>query len=128
MAIIVAAFSIMILGLSAWGIINPDALFAMVRRTTGKAFIYMAVGSRIFLAIILWLAAPVARHPIVFQVLAIVALVAAFVLLILGRDSALRLFNWFAVKSHSFQRAWLVGGLAFGGYLLWAIMPALGSG
>ena len=127
MAYLVVAFALLILTMSMWGLLRPDKLMALVKSIAGKPFMLVAVGARVILAIILWFAAPLARHPMVFQVLAIIALIAAFAMLIVGKERLLRMVDWWAERSATVQRGWLLLGLAFGGYLLWAIWPALAS-
>lgn len=122
---VVAAFGALILGLSIWGAVQPAALFRMIKGMTDGPFMIIAVGTRVVLAIVLWFAAPESRHPIVFQVLAVLALLAAFGLLIMGKTRAVKLLDWFAEKSDAFKRLWLLLGIGFGGYLLWAVWPAL---
>lgn len=127
-AILVAAFGVLILSLSAWGVIWPQKLMDLVRGMADQPFMLMAVGSRVILAIILWFGAPLARHPLVFQIIAVVALLAAFTMLIAGKERLLRMVGWWTERSAAIQRGWLLLGLVFGGYLLWAIWPAISTG
>ena len=127
MAILVAAFALMILGLSIWGFVTPPALFALVRSVTGGPLMFIAVGVRVALAVLFWLAAPLARHPIVFKIFAVLALAAAAGLLLMGKDRIITMIEWWARKSTAFQRTWLLFAIAFCAYLMWAIWPALSS-
>lgn len=124
-SIFVAAFAFLILVFSSWGIARPRQLIDWIQRMTGKPFMFIAVGARVVLAIILWLAAPEARHPLVFQVMAVIAALAALGMLIVGKDRLLGIINWFTERAASVQRGWLLLGIGFGAYLLWAIWPAL---
>lgn len=127
MVIIVAAFALMIMSLSIYGIVNTAGLIGLVRGAANKAFMTLAVGSRVLLAMLLWFSAADARHPVAFQVLAIIALLGAFVLIAAGKERSLRLMDWWTKRSAAFQRPWLVVGLAFGAYLLWEVWPALAT-
>lgn len=126
MNIAIAAFALLIMSLSLWGLTDPKGLVALVLRTAaGKGFLYIAVGSRVVLAALLWFAAVSARHPTVFKVLAIVALVAAIGILLAGKERSLKLMQWVAKKPTAFQRGGMLLGVGFGSYLLWAIWPSL---
>lgn len=125
MAVLVALFALMMVGLSAYGIATPTALVSLLRLAGKGPFMLIAVGVRIILAVVLWLAAPDARHPLVFQTMAVVALMAAVVLPVFGKARMNWLIEWFAAKPAGLLRAWLLLGLAFGGYLGWAVWPAL---
>ncbi|NNF68021.1 MAG: hypothetical protein HKM98_10985 [Gammaproteobacteria bacterium] len=125
MHLIVAAFAVMILTLSIWGVVSPTAIVNLVRRATGPAFMFIAVGVRIALGLLLWFAADAARHPVVFKVLAIVMFVAAITILAVGKARVLRLIDWVADQSGVAQRAWLLLGVGFGTYLLWEVWPAV---
>ncbi len=127
-AILVVAFAGLIIVLTSWGMMWPQRLAQLLRTLPDRYFMMSAVGSRVVLAVILWLAAPVARHPLVFKLLAIVALLAAGGLLLAGRERATPLIEWWAHLPVAIQRLWVSLGLLFGGYLLWAIWPALAVG
>lgn len=128
MAYLIAAFGLLIVALSTWGFFRPEKLMALVKGMEDKPFILIAVSSRVVLAIILWFAAPLSRHPLVFQVLAVIALIAALTMLIVGKAKLMRMVDWWIERSAAMQRGWLLLGLAFGGYLLWAIWPAISTG
>ena len=128
MTYLVAAFGLLILALSTWGVFQPGKLMALVKSMADKPFMLIAVGTRVLLAIILWFAAPLARHPMVFQGIAIVALIAAFTMLIVGKERLLRMVDWWAERGAATLRGWMLLGLLFGGYLLWAVWPAVSTG
>ncbi len=126
MAIALAAFSILIIVLSAWGCIKPDALIGLVRRVMSGGGMTVAVVARLLLAALLWLTASVSQTPLVFRVLAIVALLAAIGLPIVGTQRVSKLIEWFADRPSGLVRAWCLAGVAFGGFMLWSIGPAIG--
>lgn len=125
MVYLVALFGLMMIGLSAYGLVSPPALFNMVRRAADGPFMLIAVGVRVLMALILWFAAPQSRHPAVFQVIAIIALLAAFAILLVGKPRIMRMIEWWATMPVGFQRAWITLGFLFGGYLVWAVLPAI---
>lgn len=127
MTIAIAAFALMIMGLSTWGVVNPAGLVALVRSATGAGFMYIAVGTRVALALLLWFAAESARHPMVFKVLAVVAIIAAVAILLVGKPRILKTFDWWAERSAIIQRSWVILGVGFGAYLLWAVWPVLSA-
>lgn len=127
MAILIAAFALMITGLSVWGVASPAGIVALVRSATGAGFMYIAVGTRVALALLLWFAAESARHPMVFKVLAVIAIIAAITIVLIGKARILKVFDWWAERSANAQRAWLLLGVGFGAYLLWAVWPVLAA-
>ena len=125
MNILVAAFALMIFSVSTWGVINPHGLVGTIRAMMGPGFMFIAVGTRVALAILLWFAADSARHPAVFKVLAIIAIVAAVIIIAVGESRILKFVEWWAQSGIIIQRCALLLGVLFGAYLFWEIWPTL---
>ncbi len=125
MVYLVALFGLMMIGLSTFGMVKPLALFNLVRRAADGPFMLIAVGVRVVMAVMLWLAAPLSRHPGVFRIIATIALIAAVAILLVGKPRIMRMIEWWARRPVNFQRAWITLGLVFGAYLVWAVWPAI---
>ena len=123
MAIALAIFSLIIVLLSAYGFFQPLVLTSFVRRCMAGLGLWVAVVARLILALLLWFSAPLSHTPVTFQVLAILALVAAIALPIIGVQRILKLLDWVASWRQLAIRLWCLLGVGFGGFLLWSISP-----
>ncbi len=123
MAIALAIFSLVIVLLSAYGVFQPSTLTSFVRRFMAGLGLWVAVVARLILALLLWFSAPLSHTPVTFQVLAILALVAAIGLPIIGAQRILKLLDWVASWRQLAIRLWCLLGVGFGGFLLWSISP-----
>lgn len=124
MAIALAFFALLIMALSLYGALFPAQLTALVTTAMGHpAGMAIAVLARVVLAILLWFAAPQSRTPLAFQVLAVLALVAALVLPFIGRARILALMRRVAAWPAGGIRPGCLVGVAFGGFLFWAVYP-----
>ena len=85
--------------------------------------IYIAVIVRLVLGAALIIAAPASPFPIVFQVLGSIAIVAAVVLALLGRERIRKFTAWLSGRfSALIIRLWLLFGMAFGGFLVYGVL------
>ena len=123
MAIGLAIFSTLIVLLSMYGVLQPFNLILFVRGFMAGSGLWVAVVARIILAILLWFSAPLSLTPTTFQVLAVLALVAAFALPMIGAKRILKLMEWVGSWPHRAIRLWCLLGVGFGGFLLWSISP-----
>ncbi len=108
--------------LAAWGIFAPGKLTHLVKDVMDHSWgIYVAVGVRLLLGAALIIAAPVSRYPFIFQALGWIAIIAAIVLMFIGRERLRSLVAWFDRFSETSIRVWLVFAIALGGFLLHGI-------
>lgn len=127
MAIALAILSIVILALSLYGVLLPRKLVALVRGLLAGPGFWSAVAIRLLLAVLLWFSAPASHTPTTFKVLAVLALVAAFALPIIGELRILKLIDYLASWPTMAVRLQCVLGLAFAGFLLWSVSLAIGA-
>jgi hypothetical protein len=115
MAILIVLFGILIVGVSAWGMVAPQALTRMVlgtwRKPWGMAF---AIAVRVLMAAIFLFAANETRFPGVFRIIGYLALFAAVGIAVLGRERMDRFIDYWLGKSMAVMRAWLGFGIVFG--------------
>ena len=109
--------------LSAYGVLQPFNLIVFVRGFMAGSGLWVAVVARIILATLLWFSAPFSLTPTTFQALAVLTLVAAFALPMIGAQRIFKLMEWAASWRHTAIRLWCLLGVAFGGFLLWSISP-----
>ena len=119
---IVFLFGITILLLSLWGILFPDRLIKLVKGVMHEGWgMYIAVLARVLLGVSLIFAASDSKFPMTFEILGWFTLVAAVVLLFIGRERISALIAWFERCSNSLIRLWMVFGVVFGGFLIYGI-------
>ena len=120
--IVIFTLSIAICILSAWGIYAPDRLLKLVKRVTNREWgIYFAVIVRLLFGLALIIVASNSKFPLAFQVLGWIAIIAAVVIIFLGRERISKLITWFEQLSPTVTRVWLLFGIAFGGFLIFGI-------
>ncbi len=120
---VVILIGVIVAVLSAWGLAVPDRLIALVSSAMHERWgMLVAVIVRLLLGAALILAAPASRFPALFEILGWLAIVAAVVLLVMGRDRMRALIGWFAGMPSAAVRIWLAFGLAFGGCLVYGVL------
>lgn len=120
--LIIVFVGILVCAFSGWGIFAPQRLVQMVSVVMAKDWgIHAAVAVRLLLGLALIIAAPVSRFPLIFQILGWIAIVAAVVLALMGRDRLRKFVSWFERISPLLTRVWLVFGFAFGGFLIYGV-------
>ena len=121
--IVVLALGVVVIALSAWGSYAPDKIWTLVYGVMEKDWgIYVAVIARLLLGAALIIVAPQSRFPLAFEILGWFAIVAAVLILIIGRDKLRRFVAWFQRFSHTMIRTWLLFGIAFGAFLIYGIL------
>lgn len=119
-AILILAITICVM--SAFGVYSPNQLVRIVKSVWDrKASIYLAVIVRVVLGVLLILVAPSTKFPIGFLVLGWVAIVAAIVIPLVGRERIGRLLSWWEHRSSLAVRLWCLLGVMFGGFLIYGI-------
>ncbi len=127
MAITLAIFSGMLVALSLYGVVLPLKLTALVRCFMVGPGLLGAVAARLLLAVLLWFSAPVAHTPTTFKFLAILVVVVAVALPLVGAERVLKLIEKMASWPSFAIRLQCVLGVAFGAFLLWSVSPGLGA-
>jgi len=110
--------------MAAWGLFAPKKLMTLVTSAMDQQWgIYLAVLVRLVLGAALIGVAPVSLFPVVFQALGWIAIVAAVVLAIAGRERVRNFIVWWSERfSVSVIRMWLLFGIAFGGFLVYGVL------
>ena len=116
--------AVFVLLMGVWGVLAPSRITDLVTRFGSKGGLWFAAGIRLVLGLARWFAAPVSRAPLLLQVLGVIALVAAFVLPLMGVDRFKALVNWWTKLSPTAMRFNCLFAVAFGGVILWALLPA----
>lgn len=117
--------STLLVGLSVWGAVSPPGLVSFVRRAVNEGGMVVAVGVRLLLAVLLWITAPMAHTPLIFRVLAFLALASAILIALIGSERVLRIIDRFASWPATVLRLQCVFGVVFGMFLIWSVSPAI---
>ncbi len=121
MPIILAIFAVFILVASSSAIVFPSEVLHFAREAMVGSFIWWAASARIFLAILLWFSAAASRTPKTFKVLAVLTVIGAVFLVVMGSERMLDFIEWFATWPQWGVRLLSTVGVAFGLFLLWSI-------
>ena len=121
MSIILTIFAVFITLSSASGVLFPAEILSFVREMIDGPGIWRAAGARLILAVLLWFSAPASRTPITFRVLAILALLGATFIVVVGTEGVLEVVEWLAIWPLWGVRLASALGVAFGAFLLWSV-------
>jgi hypothetical protein len=122
--IVVMAVAISLCLFAVWGIYAPRKLLQWVQEMMDADWgIYFAVIVRLALGVALIISAPDSRFPLAFGILGWVAIVAGVAAVFIGRARLRRFINWWLERfSPASTRLWVMIALAFGGFLIYAIL------
>lgn len=118
---LLAVFTLLV---GAWGVLAPSRIVEFVARFRSKGGLWYAAGIRLVFGLALWFAAPASRAPLLLQVLGVLALIAAVTLPFLGIERFKALIDWWTKLSPTAVRLNCLLAVAFGGAILWALLPA----
>ena len=122
MQFVAIILSAVVAGLGVVGMASPSHLLAIVGRFQNPTGLYVATAIRLVLGLALFLSAPDSRAPEVLQLLGIVIMVAGLITPMVGLERFRRLLDWWSAQGYGFIRVWAALALAFGFYLIYALM------
>jgi len=125
MTIALALFSALIIAMSIYGVVQPLKLMEFVRRFMISPGVWGAVAIRLLLAGLLWLTAEVSHTPMTFKVLALLTLLAAIALPLVGAARMMKLIDYLAAWPPIAIRIQCLLGVALGAFLLWSLSKGL---
>ncbi|MDH3623001.1 MAG: hypothetical protein OES69_00285 [Myxococcales bacterium] len=117
-------FAVFVLLLCTWGVLVPSRIVAFATRWTNRQGLWVAALLRVTFGIALWFAAPASRAPLFLQVLGILTILAGVSLPMIGLDRFTKLIEWSVERPPIVVRLWCLLGIALGGAILWALIPA----
>ena len=127
MRYIVALTAVLLMGISAFGVVAPERLAAVVVGWPPESRLYVAVGTRLVLGVVFLAGASKCRFPVVIYGVGILALAAAVLLMLLGEPRLDALIHWWAEQPALAIRAWCVLAALLGALVLSAALPAGGT-
>lgn len=119
MTVIVAGFGVLIVLLGLVGLVQPDRFRALFATMDSQTRFALAIGIRLAMAGLLWWLADDLRHPQVIRVLAVIALIAAIMLPIMGRARLDKLIDWWLSRPDSLLRLSALFAASFGAFLVY---------
>ena len=117
-------FAVFILLMCTWGVLVPTRIAAFATRWANQKGLWVAAALRLTFGIALWFAAPASHAPLFLQILGVVTILAGVSLPVVGVDRFKRLIEWGMERPPIVVRVWCLFGIALGGAILWALMPA----
>jgi hypothetical protein len=121
--LVVIAAGISLCGLGVWGFFAPQKLMQWVKSTMDAEWgFWFAIGVRLLLGATLLVAAPTSNHPPALLIIGWIAIVAAIVVVLMGRQRLRKFVQWFLDRfSPALIRVWLLFAIAFGGFLIYGV-------
>ena len=119
MTVIVAVLGALIALLGLVGLVQPERFRSIFTALDSQTRFIMAIALRLAMGGVLWWLADELRHPHVMRVLAAIAIFAAVMLLIMGRERLDRLVGWWLSRPDGLLRTSALFAAAFGVYLVY---------
>jgi len=120
--LIVSVVSIFVAGMGLLGLISPARMVSFVSRWQSKTGLWAAFIVRLTFGISLWFVAPTSRASVVLQVLAVLSVVSALVLPLVGVSRFKSMLSWWSCQSPAFMRIWLAVAVVLGVFILWSVV------
>ena len=123
MTILIFAFAAFMLLVGLIIIINPLTIFNLLRKNSGKLWLYiLAILVRLLLGALLIYQANASKYPHAVDLLGWVIIVAAIVFIVMGHKKFIQIMSWATQLVKSFGRISGVLALSFGAFLIYAFV------
>lgn len=119
MTLLVAALGALAVLIGLVGLAQPGRYRLMFNTMNSRTRFVLAVIIRLAMGGLLWLLADELRHPHVMRILAVIAVVAAVGLLIMGRTRLDKFVDWWLSRPDSVLRVSALFAAVFGAYLVY---------
>jgi len=125
MVLLVQIFAAFVVLMGLMLLFAPAKLVGMVTALfDGMAGMWVAVGLRLVIGVLLLLTASASRFPLAFQIIGAIAIVAAVVGVFMGQERIRNFVMWWVEKPTGFIRLWSLIAIAFGVFIYYGFMPA----
>jgi hypothetical protein len=115
---IIATLGLLMVLLGMVGVVQPARFRAMFTTMDSQTRFILAIVIRLAMGALLWWLADELRHPHVMRIVAVIAVVAAVIVLVMGRNRLDKLIDWWLGRSDGLLRVSALFAAAFGGYLV----------
>ena len=123
MRYLVAVIAVLLMAISALGVVAPERLVAIVTGWPPDTRLYVAVGTRLVVGLVFIAGASKCRFPAVIYGVGVLALAAALLLVLLGEPRLDALIRWWSQQPTLAIRAWCVLAALVGALVLYAATP-----
>ena len=120
--LIVVVVSLLAVGIGVVGLVSPARQVTFVSRWESSAGLWTSAGIRLVFGLALWFVAPVSRTPFVLQGLAVLSVVAAFLLPFLGLARFQSILSWWCRLPPAVIRVLSAATVVFGSLILWSAL------
>jgi hypothetical protein len=120
---IVALIAVLLMVISALGVVAPERLVAVVTGWPPDTRLYVAVGTRLAVGLVFLAGASGCRVPAIIYGVGILALAAALLLVALGEPRLDALIRWWSQQPALAIRAWCTLAVLVGALVLYAALP-----
>ena len=118
MTLLVALIGGLIVLLGLLGLVQPTRFRSLFSTMDRQVRFVLAIVIRLAMGALLWWLADELRHPHVMRIIAVIAVVAAVGILVMGRKRLDRLVDWWLGRSDSVLRVSALFAATFGAYLV----------
>jgi len=115
---IIALLGALMVLLGLVGLVQPNRFRTMFTTMDSQTRFILAIVIRLAMGALLWWLADELRHPHVMRILAVIAVVAAVGVLVMGRNRLDKLIGWWLGKPDGVLRVSALFAAAFGGYFV----------
>jgi hypothetical protein len=121
MIALVTLVALFVVAIGLWAVISPPGRGWLATRCQSQTGFWTAILFHLLFGVALWFSAPHARHPVVFQVLAVVV-VAPLLVLAIARSRIQASASWWSARSSAFVFVWALVELVAGACVLLALI------
>lgn len=120
---LVVGFGVLVVCIGTWVVFDPARLIAYGYRFVSPTGLWIAVGLRLLVGVLLWITAAASRTPVVLRVLAVLFVLSGFSLVVLGVERLQGIVDWGSgLDELTFRGVGLVTAL-LGAFLVWSVSP-----
>lgn len=116
---LLVALLILLIGLT--GVVAPEFLLSISQQFVSAKGIYLAAALRIGMGIVLVLAAPKSRAPLLLRVLGGIVFLAGVASIWIGAERAQLILDWAVAQGSGFIRVWAILPLVLGAVVTYAL-------
>lgn len=117
----IVGFAVLVSLVGVYAAVEPNGLEAFARSFLTGTGLWIAAGLRLTLGVVLWIAAPASRAPLVLRVLGALFVASGLALPVVGLDRMMGIVDWGAgLDDLAVQGAGLLA-VGLGAFLLWSV-------
>ena len=119
MTILIAILGALAVLLGVIGVVQPNRFRSMFEGMDSQVRFRLAIVIRLAMGALFWWLAEELRHPHIMRILAVIAVAAAVVIVIMGRERLDKFIGWWLSRPDGVLRVSALFAAAFGAYLVY---------